>query len=495
MEVSPVILLILLSALGGTIAYFGDLLGRNLGTKRLRIMGLRPRHTAILFTVLMGVLIPIITGFALISVSEPVKEWIVRGPVLIRQVKELGDQRTNLQSQVTEQTARLLEQKTTVSRLESERNHLEASTNLARQQAKQAESAKKNAEARVVKLRAEAATLTKNIQKMTAENESLTQRNKQLQNQNSDYGRQTIVLTQQIAQQETENDRLTKLGADLQRQLDNLGRDKRSLDSELFDLKTQRVQLNTELDTVRSQLRDAQAMFGKLMAGLESVRESELILRKSEELARMIIPPGLSPATVRDRIRQLEKNANTAALERGVKPDSAGRAAAIMDRQRRNPDGTLTNITAENLIDSFVNAISKSREEVVIAAVSFYNYFEDDSGVRPVPLDLGLAFNRLIFSKGDVIATASVDGTMSEEDLAKFITGFLNSQVRDGALRAGLLPVYGRNQGIAPVTVSQVSSLISKIRQMGGTVIIDALASQNTKAADMLVLEFRVRKA
>lgn len=101
MELSPFLLLTLLVILGGVIAYLGDWLGRKMGKKRLRIMNLRPRHTAILFTVIMGALIPVITAFALIGVSEPVKEWIVRGPALIREVKTLGAERDNLQTEVS----------------------------------------------------------------------------------------------------------------------------------------------------------------------------------------------------------------------------------------------------------------------------------------------------------------------------------------------------------------------------------------------------------
>ena len=41
----------------GFIAYTGDLLGRRLGKRRLTVFGLRPRHTAILCTVVTGMVI------------------------------------------------------------------------------------------------------------------------------------------------------------------------------------------------------------------------------------------------------------------------------------------------------------------------------------------------------------------------------------------------------------------------------------------------------
>src|SRR3712207_8674593 len=49
--------ILLLLALCGFIAYIGDLLGRRLGKQRLSVFGMRPKHTAILLTIVTGALI------------------------------------------------------------------------------------------------------------------------------------------------------------------------------------------------------------------------------------------------------------------------------------------------------------------------------------------------------------------------------------------------------------------------------------------------------
>ena len=51
------LVVLFLLAVCGLIAYIGDLLGRRMGKKRLSAFGLRPKHTAILFTIVTGVLI------------------------------------------------------------------------------------------------------------------------------------------------------------------------------------------------------------------------------------------------------------------------------------------------------------------------------------------------------------------------------------------------------------------------------------------------------
>ena len=78
--------------MGGLIAYLGDWLGRKMGKKRLRIGGLRPRHTATFFTVLMGMLIPLATTYGLVTQSAAVRQWIVEGPELAREKQRLETQ-------------------------------------------------------------------------------------------------------------------------------------------------------------------------------------------------------------------------------------------------------------------------------------------------------------------------------------------------------------------------------------------------------------------
>src|SRR5205823_2006214 len=84
--------ILLLLVLCGFIAYIGDLLGRRLGKKRLSIFGLRPKHTAILLTIVTGVLIATVTfGAALLTVPG-FSEVVTRGERLYRENKGLERQ-------------------------------------------------------------------------------------------------------------------------------------------------------------------------------------------------------------------------------------------------------------------------------------------------------------------------------------------------------------------------------------------------------------------
>src|SRR5688572_5642628 len=73
----------LVIAMCGGIAYVGDLLGRRMGKKRLSLFGLRPRHTAVIFTVITGVLIASVMLVVLMLASAGVRVAVTQGERLL----------------------------------------------------------------------------------------------------------------------------------------------------------------------------------------------------------------------------------------------------------------------------------------------------------------------------------------------------------------------------------------------------------------------------
>lgn len=63
-------IILLLIFVSGIIAYVGDYIGRSIGRKRLRLLKLRPRYTAIVFTVVTGGLIAVTTLAIILSFSQ-----------------------------------------------------------------------------------------------------------------------------------------------------------------------------------------------------------------------------------------------------------------------------------------------------------------------------------------------------------------------------------------------------------------------------------------
>ena len=90
-----VVVLILVS---GFIAYFGDLLGRKMGKKRLTLFNMRPRHTAIIATTITGMLISALALFTLISVNSQFKEVLTHGEEILDQNRTLSAANTSLEA-------------------------------------------------------------------------------------------------------------------------------------------------------------------------------------------------------------------------------------------------------------------------------------------------------------------------------------------------------------------------------------------------------------
>jgi uncharacterized protein (DUF3084 family) len=60
----------LLLLVSGLIAYVGDYIGRAIGRRRLSLLRLRPRYTAIAFTVITGVLIALVSVLIILALSQ-----------------------------------------------------------------------------------------------------------------------------------------------------------------------------------------------------------------------------------------------------------------------------------------------------------------------------------------------------------------------------------------------------------------------------------------
>ena len=494
---SPQILLLFI-VMGGLIAYLGDWLGRRMGKKRLRIGKLRPRHTATFFTVLMGMLIPLATTYGIVTQSAAVRQWIVQGPELVREKQALEgeieknqislavleNEAEDRQEQLTQiesmhDSAAKARDKAVLER-NSERQRLET----ARTEIAAAERREAQVNARVSSLRKSEQTLLKNVtdlrSELDASEKSLLaakQESTRLYEETEGLKQNSIDLTRQISELEAERDRQAQRAEDARRDANEA----EALMQRYFD----RI-----LDLQRT-ISDLEGTLIGAVEGIEAVRTSSVVYRKDEELARMAIPAGLNEAQAREKIAEVTKIADVAARERGVRPDPSGRAAALEERIRRLPDGTLLTITVEDQIQAFVNEMVGQRQDLLLVMSSFYNYFSRDTTF--VPLNLNIYPNRTVFDGGEKVAETIIDGGKSEEEILDAIILFLRNDVRTAAQEAGMIPVQGQDVSIGEITYTQMTDLVRRIRQRGGAARVIAEAAGTTKSADSLILRFRVQ--
>ena len=111
--------------LAGVIAYLGDILGRRIGKKKLSLFKLRPRYTAILVSVITGILIAAITLTILSVASQDVRTALFGMKELKDQIEQLEQREKELQSSkaVLEEQVKILTG--SVEELKSQRQSLE----------------------------------------------------------------------------------------------------------------------------------------------------------------------------------------------------------------------------------------------------------------------------------------------------------------------------------------------------------------------------------
>jgi len=96
------VMLIVLSVMGGIIAYLGDKIGSRVGKQKIKLFGLRPKYTSILVTILTGISIAVITLGVMSILSENVRIALFGMHQLQMQKAQLEAQRDELLQQAKE---------------------------------------------------------------------------------------------------------------------------------------------------------------------------------------------------------------------------------------------------------------------------------------------------------------------------------------------------------------------------------------------------------
>ncbi len=84
----------------GLVAFIGNLVGRNIGRRRLTLLGLRPRYTAQIITIVTGMMITVVTLAVVLLVSNDARQALFH-------LREVQQQTRTLEVQIAQQEAEL----------------------------------------------------------------------------------------------------------------------------------------------------------------------------------------------------------------------------------------------------------------------------------------------------------------------------------------------------------------------------------------------------
>lgn len=506
---APVSLLFLLFlvVLSGFIAYTGDVIGRRFGKARHTLFGLRPRHTAALMTGLFGAFATLVAVLALIAVSEPVRTWILEGNKARRELaqarRELAGSRTELEA--------------TRGKLVDEAKKLDAAGRKVAEAGKQIAALQGTAKtlratiaqvrSNLARSRSELAGIQRRYRLLLQEADSVARNNREIVRQNKQFASRNLELEMAVGQNERRIEEQRAELAKLNSTIGELGKTIEELQSKLADegsraakeltalrgeiqnLERARDQAEEERADASRRLAEAQSLLQSVLRRLEgpttASRLQPMVYQNGDELARLELRSGLSAAEARTLLLALLDAADSQAKAKGAGTMADGLHAGLVLRYSANNEP----VPAEAQRADAVERMSGRGFDQVVVARSFLNAFRGE----PVAVDLAVLPNPVVFRAGEVVAETRIDGRDSEAAIVRAVESFAQGGLSRAAVEKGMIPAVGKPQPLGEIPSDQLIEVVRTAREASRPLRLQFVAAQETRAAQRLKLELRLR--
>ena len=462
------ILIAAIFLLGGIVAAFGDRLGTKIGKARLRLFNLRPRQTAMVITVITGMLISALTLGILFSLSKSLRRGIFQLDDILKEKRHIEGELASVQQQkqqVEQQLAQVRqEQSQAVDNLEA--------INLDFEQSKQQ---LKESAARARKLRQELDNLLAQRQNRQEQLAQLQQRSKELQEKLQQREQQISQQDRILAEKETRLQELEEQQTTLQQQVQERDRSIARLDEEIalaetsLEFRTQRLeQLETQLSSLSSDVSALEQSRQELRQKNQELREKKIAIFKGQVLSSAVVRI-VDPNAARSAIGAVLRQANKNALK----------ATQFNATTSQKQIVKMTSSEGEQLESQIQDG-----QDYVLRIISAENYVQGEEEVR---VFADLAVNKQVFAAEEEIATVSINsGNITRQEVQERLNWLLAvSKFR--AQRGGIL-------GEVEIGDNQIESIIrfvNKITEATEPISeIKAVVTENTYTAGPLKLSF-----
>ena len=463
----------ILFAMGGVTAYMGDRLGSYIGKKRHSTFGLRPRHTAMLWTVVSGGVIAVGTLALFLALNRTFSTALVRGQELLETNNALQHQNRSLTRHNVD--AERQAQADSRRAAESQRQARDAQAQAAQARA---------ALAKVVAVLGQAqGTLARSRQALAARQSALTNAEGRLLAARSDLGgtRGQLKRAEAGVRQAQRQFRVARVQAAL-------------ADRQFVEANRNVLTLAIKQDQLRA-TNEALERSSKTQQGLLLASQGRsLVFRRDEELGRTVVSAAQPPESLRRELAVFLDQAELTARQRGA-GGSDNSPAVIITAPGEAEGGALAREAVLDALSESIAAQGADQPSVVVVATARFNTFKGE----PVKLDLRPFANALVFTRGTVVAIAFLDGGQPDDVILKRLQSFLTGEVRSSARAAGIIPVPDPQSGEPlvgqPIDTPTALALVRQVRQAGPGAIVTAAAAADTYSADLLRLDLRVSPA
>lgn len=486
-----ILFLVLLVPVSGFIAWLGDRIGHKSGKKRHSVFGLRPRHTAMLFTIGSGVGIALVSFFLMYGVSQTFRVIVRDGAALYgrnRELKRENEAQARLLA-ATQTRAKQSQSEAEVSRREAVRADADqdkatSARDTALKLLRAAQIQVQTASARLTKAGGELTTQRKTLEKEQANLRSVqgllkqkTARVRSAESQIKDAGERVRAAQKEVTVSEARqkqaqsqmrvaetkllhvrtiaNDALQEQKRQQEKTLAGLKETLSGLTAQVADQKTKTEAERIELARVTQEMETRRAELGQLIASADALRRNQITFHVGEEVARISIKPGYNVWRIEAILDSFLTAAAKKAEGRGARKNNKSnnnRAVFLFPRPlvsanatpNKSPDavlasdksGTVTEASETEVLQDTALAIRKSNEDVVVIALASANAVAGE----PVAVQIKTYRNPVVLAADVPIAETVLDGNASRETIADDFYAFLRRDVRAKLLAAGIIP-------------------------------------------------------
>jgi len=433
---SGLILILAILLLGGVIATVGDRIGTKVGKARLSLFNLRPRKTSTLITILTGVAVAASTLGILIGTSGPLRTGIF-------EYERIQRDRRRAQAELESARGELKGVQDEKTKIETELNKARSDRTIAQQQLAETNQSLKTAISERDKANQTRSQAQVALSKAQAE---LQQNEAQLATVN----RQAVQLRADISQLQAERKRVIAQSEEEIRAKNAVIQER---EQRLKVLEAQQEFLVREI--------------AKLERESEGLRRGNVAIQRGQVLASAVVRI-VNPSAAQEAVDQLLREANRTATQR-ARPGSRQQEQIIL----------ITKAEVEQLAKQIDDG-----QDYVVRILSAANYL---TGEVPIQVVAEAVPNQVVFNKGDVVASTSIDPSMATDADIQQRINLLLSAATFRARRLGMLT--------DTVEVGRVQNLINFVEKLKGykqSVELRAIAASPTYTSGPLTVELEI---
>lgn len=460
MSIFGLVALVVLPVLGGLIAWAGDVIGYRLGKSRRSLFGLRPRTTARLIGIAVGVGLPLVgLGTALLG-SQYARQALFELDQLIARQEQLQQQNRELESKVADarrdaQTAR------------RHADQLRAEVNNRAKEALKARSRLAQAQGRLRQAVGALNRLTLDVKVLRTARAALSNAKERLRVQ------------------------LVDLGNDLKSTAALL----KSSEARLKDTDTELERRNASLNSKQAELERLQVEMDRREAALRAQRRAAsgpVLFEPGHELVRVILDVPETVEATATALVQLLAGADQAVHERSVEAGSEVLGAKLISPEPPTWKPADPLPSPEAIVTAFARQLQEAggKQVVGVRIDPRFRIFEGED--VPARVQLWMRPYVKVFSQGEVIYAATIDGADKRTEIFNQLWNLVTKLVRREAREKGLLP-HPKTGEYGSLASDQLLEALDSIAAEKRPVRVEVTAARDTYTPDPLVIKIEVK--